>query len=67
MTEDEVVGWYHELNEHEFEQALGDGDGQGRLVCCDSWCLKELDTTEHLNWTKLSLIISYLEEMEEKY
>ena len=37
MTEDEIVGWYHRLEGHEFEQALGVGDGQGRLVCCSSW------------------------------
>ena len=37
MTEDEMVGWYHELNEREFEQAPGDGDGQGSLVCCSPW------------------------------
>ena len=34
MTEDEVVGWHHQLNGHEFEQALGDGEGQGSLACC---------------------------------
>ena len=49
MTEDEMVGWHHWLNEHEFEQALGDSDGQGGLACCDSWSRKELDTTEGLN------------------
>ena len=37
MTEDEIVGWHHLLDGHEFEQALGDGDGQGGLACCDSW------------------------------
>ena len=37
MTEDEIVGWHHGLNRHEFEQALGDGDGQGGLVCCSPW------------------------------
>ena len=37
MTEDEMVGWHHRLNGHEFEQALGDGEGQGSLVCCSSW------------------------------
>ena len=50
-TEDEMVGWHHWLNGHEFEQALGVGDGQGGLVCCSPWCHKELDTTEWLNWT----------------
>ena len=46
MTEDEMVGWYHQLNEHEFEHALGDGDGQGSLVCCNPWGPKESDMTE---------------------
>ena len=46
MTEDEMAGWHHRLNGHEFEQALGDGDGQGRLVCCCPWGGKELYTTE---------------------
>ena len=49
MTEDEVVGWHHCLNGHEFGQALGVGDGQGGLACCSSWGHKELDTTERLN------------------
>ena len=37
MTEDEMVGWYHQLNGHEFEQILGDSEGQGSLVCCSPW------------------------------
>ena len=45
-TEDEIVGWHHRLNGHEFEQSLGDGEGQGSLACCDSWGSKESDTTE---------------------
>ena len=49
MTEDEMVGWHHQFDGHEFEQALGPGDGHGGLVCCDSWRRKELDTTERLN------------------
>jgi len=48
MTEDETVGWYHQLNGHEFEQALGDGDGH-EMVCYSPWGRKELDTTERLN------------------
>ena len=51
MTEDEMVGWYHWLNKHEFEQALGVGDGQGSLACCTPWGRKKLDMTEWLNWT----------------
>ena len=51
--EDEMVGWHHQLNGHEFEQALGVGDGQGSLVCCSPWVLKELNMTERLNWTEL--------------
>ena len=47
--EDEMVGWHHRLNGHEFEQALGVGDGQGGLDCCDSWGHKELDMTDQLN------------------
>ena len=46
MTEDEMVGWHHRLNGHEFEQAPGVGGGQGSLVCCSPWGLKELDTTD---------------------
>ena len=48
-TEDQMVGWHHQLNEHEFEQALGVGDGQGSLVCCSPWSHKESDTTYLLN------------------
>ena len=48
-TEDEMVGWHHRLNGHEFEQAPGVGDGQRSLVCCSPWGPKELDTTEQLN------------------
>ena len=44
-----MVGWHHQLNGHEFEQALGVGDRQGRLVCCGSWGCKESDMTERLN------------------
>ena len=52
MTEEEMVGWHHRLNEHDFEQALGVGDGQGSLACCSPWGHKELDTTERLNKKK---------------
>ena len=48
-TEDEMVGGHHRLDGHEFEQALGVGDGQGSLACCGSWGHKELDTAERLN------------------
>ena len=53
MTEDEMADWHHRLDGREFEWTPGDGDGQGGLVCCDSWGRKESDTTEWLNWTEL--------------
>ena len=49
---DEMVGWHHQLDGHEFEQARGVGDGQGSLACCSPWGHKELDMTEKLNWTE---------------
>ena len=49
MTEGEIVGWHHQLDGHEFEQALGVGDGQGGPACCSPWGCKESDTTERLN------------------
>ena len=49
-TEDEMVGWHHELNGHEFEWTLGVGDGQGSLACCSPWGYKDSVTTEWLNW-----------------
>ena len=49
MTEDEMVGWHHRLNGHDFEQALGVGDGQGSLICWSPWSCKESDTTKQLN------------------
>ena len=51
-TKNEMVGWHHQLNGHEFGWTPGVGDGQGGLACCSSWGRKESDTTEHLNWTK---------------
>ena len=55
MSEDEMVGWHHRLNGHEFGWTLGVGDGQGGLACCGSWGRKESDTTERLNWTEAIL------------
>ena len=51
MTEDEMVGWHHWCDGHEFEQSLGVGDGQESLACYNPWGLKESDTTEQLSWT----------------
>ena len=51
-TEDEMVGWHHWLDEQEFEQASGAGDGQEILVCSSPWGRKKSDTTEQLNWTE---------------
>ena len=55
MTENEMVGWHHGLNGHEFELALGNGEGEGSLVCCSPWGHKESDTTERLN--KMCILI----------
>ena len=52
MTEDEMVGWHHQLNGHEFEQTPRVGDGQGSLACCSPWGCKESHMTERLNWTE---------------
>ena len=52
-TEDEMVGWHHQLNRNKFEQAPAGGEKQGSLVCCSPWGRKELDMTEQLNWTQL--------------
>ena len=70
MTEDEMVGWHHQLNGHKFEQTLGDRDGQGSLACCSPWGHKESDTTEQLNsnilisvlanWTISKLLVDVL-------
>ena len=52
-----MVGWHHSLSGHDFEQTLGDSDGQGSLVCCSPWCHKELDMAEQLNdnpWKNLN-------------
>ena len=54
MTEDEMVGWHHQQDGHEFEQATGDSEGQGNLACCSPWGCKDLGVTEwtgHNNWT----------------
>ena len=51
-TEDEMIGWHHQPNGHEFEQGPGDGKGQESLACCSAWGSKELDITEWLNWTE---------------
>ena len=56
MTEDEMVRWHHQLNGYEFGWTPGVGDGQGGLVCCNSWGHKESDTTEQTNWTVVQKI-----------
>ena len=59
-TEDEMVGWHHRLERHEFEQAPEVGDGQVNLACCSPWGRKELDTTERLNWLHLLLFLELI-------
>ena len=54
-TENEMAGWHHRLDGHEFGWTLGVGDGQRGLACCNSWSRKESDTTEWLNWTELKM------------
>ena len=59
-TEDEMIGWHHWPDGHEFEQALGVGDGQGSLMCYSPWGHKQSNTTKRLNWTKLSSFTVHL-------
>ena len=65
-TEDEMAGWHHWLDGHEFEWTPGIGDGQGGLACCNSWGCKKSDTTERLNWTELKLL-SHIHSSSERY
>ena len=60
MTEDEMVGWHHRLNGHEFEQPLGDGEGQGSLAYCSPWGCKEFDMTEKLSNNKLNQVDQWI-------
>ena len=65
MTEDEMAGWHHQLDGRESEEwTPGVGDGQGGLACCDSWGLKESDTTEQLNWTE---DLKFLQRKQNEY
>ena len=64
MTEDEMAGWPHHLNGHEFEQTPGVGDGQGSLVFCSPWGCKESDRTEQLNNEK---VVKKNKSTEKKY
>ena len=65
MTEDEMAGWHHRLDGHGFGQTLGVSDGQGGLVCCDSWGRKELDTTEQLNSNSTEIFTSSMSKITE--
>ena len=58
-AEDEVAGWHHQLDGHEFEWTPRVGDGPGGLACCDSWGHKESDTTERLNWTDPRCVLAF--------
>ena len=55
-----MTGWHHQLNGHEFEQTLGDGEGQRSLACCSPWDHKEMDKTEQLNNNSSSSILNSL-------
>ena len=66
-TDDEMVGWHHQLDGYEFGQALRViGDGQGTLACCSPWGCKDSDTTEQLNWTDIwfTLLVSGIQQSE---
>ena len=63
MTEDEMVRWHHGLNGHEFEQTLGDSEGQGSLASCSPWGCKESDTTERWNNKKEQLRAQLLRQL----
>ena len=63
---DEMVACHHQLNGYEFEQTLGDSEGQGSLVCCSLWDHKESDPTEQLN-NKLSQRFTYLRKQQQKW
>ena len=63
MTEDEMAGWHHRLDVHEFGWTPGVGDGQGGLACCSSWGHKESNMTERLNWTELNSLRDSLERI----
>ena len=68
MAEDEMVGWHHQLDGHEFELSPGAGDGQGSLVCYSPWCHKEWDGTEQLNWLTDRLAKLYTSnQLQQKY
>ena len=58
MSENKMVGWHHQLIEHEFEQAPGDDEGQGSLACCSPWGHKELDMTEQLNNKTTNVVLA---------
>ena len=58
-TEDEMVGWHHQLHGHEIDQAPGVGDGQESLACCSPWSCKDSDTTERLKWSELNCVEIY--------
>ena len=59
MTEEEMVGWHHQLNGYEFELAPGDGKEQGSLACCNPWSCKEFNMTEQLNNCKVTLLFPF--------
>ena len=65
MTENEIIGWHHQLNGHESVQAPGVGDGQASLACCSPWGRKESDTTEQLNWTEVYYTETFLYEIDQ--
>ena len=66
MTEDEMVGWHRQLNGHEFEQTMGDSEGQGSLTCYSPWGRRESDTTERVS-NNCHLVTAYIPEFAVRY
>ena len=69
MTENEMAEWHHQLNGHEFQQALGDGEGQESLECCSPWGRSELDMSERLNNNNniLNILMVYIPNFDNKF
>ena len=66
MTEDEMIGWHHQLDRYQSEEAVRVDDGEGSLTCCSPWGNKQSDTTEQLNWIEVN-VIAHSEAVKQLY